>query len=405
MVVLVSGFANQRTALQFEWTWQHGDTSLDTREAMKRLHGMIQDRFGGHQKRKLKINGVVGQFLRLVAILSTPPWKYFPLSVRVACGSLLRLVGDAVKALVDSMPDEDSFLSFPEHIDISVGPLDEFMEQYGAVDGGQCPISHDDGVLDEIEESRRSSTPSPEKMGKKNMKIRCLICHELAQRTWWECLSCGGRVHVGCLAEHFLCSESISRPEKMNQGFLLSLPKQASCLPNRGDCPHCGMEVSWSEVLGCLKTAGWRKNKPNGTNSSGEENHINMKDLEFKRYSTSLNTGRVVDCKKSVICSETTNDLRLDQEEGSSTIDSIVRMTRLLSVNGLESGEEDSLASRCLQRLQEHHEQHEQHEQQKPRVARHALDFDAVESDSPDVIDLCSSEDEEPINLTGPDPL
>ena len=387
MVVLVTGFANQRTALQFEWTWQHGETSLDTRGAILRLKGMVQERLAYAQKRTLKIHGVVGQVLRLMAILSTPPWKYFPLHVRVANGKLWRLVGDAVRMLVgrQGLGTEDSFLLFPEHIGVSVGPLDDFLadiasidEDEGCDDDGEDLAGTDGGLeggdREGLPVSSREGTPSPGKVGRKNMKIRCLICLELAQRTWAECNGCGGRTHVGCLAAHYLDSY----PGRVSPDIrAVDLPRQPSCLPDRGSCPHCQTEASWEDVLGRLRTAGWRK-----SSGSTEADATAVTTTELDKCDSNKQ-GNVFSCRKTtpqIVRKQARPQKTATAPEASPTalahLEAIICRTEMLQIGDSSS---ESLASRCLRRLQE----------QDANIL-------PTTSTAPEVIDLCSSSSTSP---------
>ena len=399
MVALVTGFANQRTALQFEWTWQHGETSLDTREAMLLLQGMVQQRFAYGQKKALKIGGVVGQVLRLVAMLSTPPWKHFPLQVRVTSGPLWRLVGDALRMLVGSCEggDGDSFLLLPEHIGVSVGPLEDFLVDIrpddeanednednedneenednedceDCEDGEGGGIEGDERQLGGKPSSGASVTPSPGKVGRKNMKIRCLVCLELAQRTWSECEACGGRTHVGCLAAHYLDLSGGSGASAAPVSGITDLPRQLSCLPDGGSCPHCQVQASWSDVLVRLRTAGWRKNRA-GADGGGTPGEIRAETLEDTRRAIeggeaygAGNKGKEnavpparkpnpkpakghnkCPGKSAAVASER-------MHEATTPLEALIRRTEMLHLDqGGDDGVE-SLASRCLRRLQQ----------------------------------------------------
>ena len=102
---------------------------------MLHLQGMVQERFATAQKTDAQDQrGGGGRVLRLVAMLSTSPWKHFPLQVRIGSGPLWRLVGDALRMLVGSglVGATDSFLLFPEHMGVSVGPLEDFLADMGS---------------------------------------------------------------------------------------------------------------------------------------------------------------------------------------------------------------------------------------------------------------------------------
>lgn len=273
MVVVVYGFANQRTALQFEWTWQHAETSLDVKDACRAMRGIVR------KKGADKLKGVSGQILTLFAILSSSPWKYFPLKIRFLSGEVWRMVGDVLQVVVER---GNECLSLPEHMGVSVGALqdleclqaqNEISSNSSTTCGEKCPSSYSDddydallmrdaGVLtmtNDIETAGLSLglAESPQKKSRKNMKIRCIFCEELAQRTWSECPSCGGRSHIGCLAKHFLSG----MPPLSNRAYeaIGTIPRQYDCLPTSGSCPRCSHPEEWNDVLAMLKTAGWKR--------------------------------------------------------------------------------------------------------------------------------------------------
>ncbi|WPT17950.1 Structure-specific endonuclease subunit SLX1 [Picochlorum sp. SENEW3] len=279
MVVVVYGFADQRTALQFEWTWQHAETSLDVKDACRAMRGIVRKRGAD------KLKGVSGQILTLFAILSTSPWKYFPLKIRFLSGEVWRMVGDVLQVVVE--PDNNC-LCLPEHMGVSVGALQDleclqlqqdesnsskYCENYTSYNDGGYDESllEDAGVLIMTEDmdttiSSQGLAESPKKKSRKNMKIRCIFCEELAQRTWSECPGCGGRSHIGCLAEHFL---RVMPPPSVGYESIGTIPRQYACLPISGSCPRCIHPVEWNDVLAMLKTAGWKRGT--GENSSPQK--------------------------------------------------------------------------------------------------------------------------------------
>ena len=412
MVVVVGGFANQRTALQFEWTWQHGEMSLDTREAMGRLQGMVEGRFQGGQRREKKVGGGGGvmQVLRLVAMLSTGPWKYFPLEVRVASGPLWRLVGDALRMLGEGRVGGDMFLVLPEHVGVSVGPVEDYLAEREGKDGEEEGEEEEEGKDEEEDEEEEGGrrrqqlvTPSPGKVGRKDMKIRCLVCLELAQRTWSECVVCGGRVHVGCLAAHYLEGGGASgvRTVGAMAGGVTDLPRQPACLPDRGACPHCQVEASWGDVLARLKTAGWRKNNKGAEEDEGErEVEVEGKENSVSALvssPTKKKTGKKKTGKKAqgtaaaaavagVVAASTTTPV------ATTPLEALIRRTEMLHIDGDDVAEE-SLASRMLRRLQEEGEREGEcggggapADEPGPNMSK---------TKEPTVIDLCSESEEE----------
>ena len=272
MVVVVYGFADQRTALQFEWTWQHAETSLDVKDACRTMRGIVRRRGAD------KLKGVSGQILTLFAILSTSPWKHFPLKIRFLSGEVWRMVGDVLQVVVEHENNNNNCLCLPEHMDVSVGALQDleclqlqqdetnstkYYENYPSYSDGEHDESllEDAGVLTMTGDmdttiSSQGLAESPKKKSRKNMKIRCIFCEELAQRTWSECPGCGSRSHIGCLAEHFL---HVMPPSSVGYESIGTIPRQDACLPISGSCPRCTHPVEWNDVLAMLKTTGWKR--------------------------------------------------------------------------------------------------------------------------------------------------
>ena len=374
MVMVVHGFANQKTALQFEWTWQHAETSLDTREAILSMKELMKRRLSHVKKKTPKLGSVLGQILILFVILSTPPWKYYPLHIRCMSGGLWRVVSDAVIEVLEGKNlDVQSrlspgFLLLPEHMSVSIGPLDDFVYEVLA------------NPAEEIEEStvHDVKSVSPKKMKRKNMKIRCVVCCELAQRTWSECQGCACRTHVTCLAEHSLQMNKASPqklPSMVSGTSVECITRQKACLPSHGLCPQCCKMSSWDDILATLKTAGWRK------------------------HSTS-------DAKETDVESATTPPVQQHKDdsaqilEARTPLESLILKTQSLSMDH-QHLEEESLAFRMLRRLRE-----EGTASPSMHSAGHVINKDVPphdgkneESDKENsdvvgsIINLCSSED------------
>lgn len=339
LVLVVHGFANQRTALQFEWTWQHAETSLDTREAILGMKMLINTTLSQKKKKDLRLSGVVGQILILFVILSTPPWKHFPLHIRCMTGSLWRMVGDAIESILGKDNAvrrglSPGFMLLPDHMSVSIGPLDDF--KYEILESHAADTQELVGI--DFERARALCTPSPVKLKGKKMKIRCVLCCELAQRTWAECHGCGCRTHVACLAEHFL---QINMKDGAHKGNVvtssgtaaLCIGRQKDSLPTQGVCPQCGAESSWERILATLKTVGWRKQ------GNKSKNHDNTP-------LTERDSAPDKPLKDDIEHTPSKPQLL----EAKTPLESLILKTRSLSFHEDDS---NSLAFRMLQRLRE----------------------------------------------------
>jgi len=231
MVMLVYGFCNQTTALQFEWTWQHPDQSLDVKDAVKKLG-------------RKSMYGVKGKVLMLMSILNSSPWRYFPLKMRFLSGENARL--------------QEGVPCPPRHMEVTVGPLCD-ARQWAC--SGAVSIQ-EQGLTQQIEDIPSNICAENSGMevesandGRKRGKAKCVVCGEAAKRTWSCCPYCSCRIHVGCLAEHYLLKLG-----KETNGISIKQGHAFDCLlPDNGTCPECGTARSWDTVLETLQNAGWKK--------------------------------------------------------------------------------------------------------------------------------------------------
>jgi len=333
MALVVHGFQNQRTALQFEWTWQHAETSLDTREAILKMKYLLKNHISAQKKKSLKLGGVVGQILILFVILSTPPWKYFPLHIRFMSGGMWRIACDAVMEVIHQsrkasrIEIDPGFMHLPEHISVSIGPLEDF--SYDILPSTADDAEEFSKTTGDDDDDGSISSVSPKKLKRKNMKIRCVVCCELAQRTWSECLGCGGRTHVRCLAEHSIQMNKVDcDPHSAKDSCTESAPciaRQKSSLPRNGVCPMCCRKSTWEDILSTLKTAGWRKQTTTMTTDVQEDLQVTLTPTADKIQEPPLHEART-------------------------PLESLILKTKSLSI---DQHDEENLANRMIRRLRE----------------------------------------------------
>lgn len=342
MVMVVYGFSNQTTALQFEWTWQHAEKSIDVKEGVRRLG-------------KTARYGVRGKVVTLVEILNSAPWKYFPLKVRFLSGEAARLRSGC--------PD------LPEHVEVSVGPVQDILVSAGtgsAELGSEVSIGADEdeegvGVSDGIGGGSAATQGS---VGEKSRgKTKCVVCGEFAKRTWSECDACGVRMHVGCLAEHYLKHDGTPG----GIGSCGDDARAVGSLPQNGTCPRCGARREWNQVLKLLKNAGWKKKDAASVSQRSEEGKTtraissddNIESLGGKKRRRSTHR-KIIRPEHTDECSgqeekEQTSRMTLpkipeDEPQVSNTFEN-KQSAKLASYFNDSLDDADSLASRLLKRL------------------------------------------------------
>ena len=143
---------------------------------------------------------------------------------------------------------------------------------------------------------------------------------------------------MACLAEHSLQTSKLDTvPMKDHDVSTLSpgapsrfVTRQQASLPRQGVCPLCCRKSSWEDILGSLKTAGWRKE----SNSDSKKVGVGCEeDLQA--------TGTMTPADK--VC-------HAPLQEATTPLESLILKTQSLTMDQIH---EESLAYRMLRRLRE----------------------------------------------------
>jgi hypothetical protein len=108
------------------------------------------------------------------------------------------------------------------------------------------------------------------------------------------------------------------------------VPRQQASLPRHGVCPLCCRKSSWEDILGSLKTAGWRK-----------QNNTDNKEVECECEEDLQATSTMTPDDK--VC-------HAPPQEVTTPLESLILKTQSLSMDHIHR---ESLAYRMLRRLRE----------------------------------------------------
>eukprot|EP00127_Corallochytrium_limacisporum_P002518 Clim_evm75s128 gene=Clim_evmTU75s128 len=185
LVMVVSGFHEERQALQFEWAWQHPNESL-------RLRHLYE---GKSYIRKID-EKIMAKTRVLVVMLNTNPWKRLALSVHIFDD---RAVGV-----------ENFCAMVPIHVKVVVG------EEW------QKPtVDMESELLAELREDHD-----------------CSICRNSCSMATVVCCThplCRAKSHIICLASTWVNAEGVDGTKHL--------------IPTGGKCPVCTRQLLWGEVI------------------------------------------------------------------------------------------------------------------------------------------------------------
>ncbi|BES89957.1 Hypothetical Protein NTJ_02764 [Nesidiocoris tenuis] len=188
MMLIVSGFPNDISALRFEWAWQNPGRSR---------------RLAWVPKKKSKESSLMYHLRLLGVMISCAPWVRLPLTVNV----LNAEIEDKIK---------EALVNLPSHMRISQG--------LPSSSGGECvgpdSISAECGICgaSEIGAIREGEHPGS--------------CHGSLVKCYQD--GCKFIAHLTCLAGHFLKNAT------------------HHLIPIEGDCPTCGCRLNWGKLAKCL---------------------------------------------------------------------------------------------------------------------------------------------------------
>ena len=281
MVLLVTGFTTQRSALGFEWHWTYSDRSTILRDLHTKLPGA---------KKKLRAK------VRLVyEMLNKDPWRRLPLqlvwldmtygSYTGDCPSIpkqMRLHETSLEDLVFSEGEdsdeaegegmegrqeeedevEEERLADLKRKRASLGKNGEFNDFSITGDSFNNP-SNDNGLVGapstttvwidtENEREEKEDEDTRDEVGKSNFNdTECSLCHQLLVEDSGKVAtctqpSCTMAAHLICLAAHFVHYETPYASAKAGE----SLQK---LIPTRGHCPLCYRGMQWIEVVRAVR--------------------------------------------------------------------------------------------------------------------------------------------------------
>lgn len=208
MVLLVHGFPNSRSALYFEWCWQHPQEAKGLREELPKLKHV-----GNQHHLKAKIN-----VMKLMITL--PLWNKFPLTIY--------WLTDKYHCYLDQSE------VVPNHMSTQIGKLEDlFIYKEGNLE------VEDENELGE-EEDEDDNIWDDETY----QNFQCYFCsNRIDKGEDMICTSKGCYLvgHISCFGLHFLSESS----------------EKGQLMPTIGKCPKCTLNLKWSTLV----TATRKRNK------------------------------------------------------------------------------------------------------------------------------------------------
>lgn len=189
MVLIIHGFPNDVSALRFEWAWQHPSSSRRLKEIPPKK---AREKAFDHR-------------LRLVAnMLNLGPWNRLPLKIR----------------WLKPEYKQDFCLEPPLHMPIVFGPVKT------------TSMSQKAQKVKKLQ--KKNSVSEEAKVTEvEDEELLCCICFKTvlsSQKLQCVSLKCSSVTHSICLAGSFLAgSESV--------------------IPVSGECPTCGQETVWGDLV------------------------------------------------------------------------------------------------------------------------------------------------------------
>ncbi|KAJ7755749.1 hypothetical protein DFH07DRAFT_489735 [Mycena maculata] len=233
MQMIVYGFPSKLAALQFEWAWQHAHISRH-----------LKDADGKSVLRRS--NTVTGNIRTVRLMLSTHPWRTWPLHVKLFTDA-------AVKGwkLADAQPGT-SPLPRGFNWTVELEGVDGKSGQDGS--GRHGPISVDDAMFTSAHLAKNTALLAS------NRRLNCSVCNEdlhnystdHLKMTLCPATGCTAVSHLSCLSEDFLASQTSA----------------TGMIPRGGQCRSCGGYVLWGDIVRGMyrRSAGGAILEPEGNN-------------------------------------------------------------------------------------------------------------------------------------------
>ncbi|KAL6072392.1 Structure-specific endonuclease subunit SLX1 [Balamuthia mandrillaris] len=298
MVMLVHGFPNKISALQFEWAWQHPYKSARLRSAL--LHGSEGRRNIGN------IHLLRAKIRFAFELVCVSPWHRLPLTVH--------WLTQDYHNLLEHCPTP------PKHIKTNIGPLSTFNISDDVVDDDEDDDEEDDeGEEDESkydeherehetefsfeflaeqepfdneEEEEAEEALTTKSNSRSNRHQCCFLCantiaipsndtndinetekEDNSLACLWQ--GCKMQAHMLCLAKWFLRSEEEEEAEEL-------------LLPTSGVCPSCRKPLSWSQVIQRMKQR--KKQKKQTTNKRARKEQEGRRNRRGEATASSSST-------------------------------------------------------------------------------------------------------------------